>query len=59
MTLFLVIFIGLVVVNALLLAFSSSVSTSLGNRQGRAEQSRGGYKIYPFDSLDREFRKAV
>ena len=59
MTLFLVIFIGLVVVNALLLAFSSSVSKPLGYRQGRAEQAGAGYKIYPFHSLDREFRKAV
>ena len=59
MTLFFAIVSGLVLVNALLLIFSSSVSVRLRNRISTSGSVPATFKIYPLDSADADLRKAV
>ncbi len=59
MTLFLAIISGLVLVNALLLIFSSSVSVRLRNRITTNASVPASFKIYPLESVDADYRKAV
>ena len=59
MTLFIAIISGIVLVNALLLIFSSSVSVRLRNRMSASGSVPATFKIYPLESADADYRKAV
>ena len=59
MTTFFAIFAVLLVINALLLIFSSSIAVGYRNRNAKKEEKSAGLKIYPLKTGDSELKEAI
>lgn len=59
MTTFFAIFSALLVINALLLIFSSSMAVGFRNRGRKKAKKPMGLKIFPLKSADSELKEAV